>query len=446
MKIVLVNSFVNRFTERDDCCHGFVREKHFPCNLGLLAGLLKEENDVIIVDGNALELSAEKIREIIKEFNPDVLITNSTFETIEVDSEIVSGLDCKKICLFYPYISISSLKEKFKNFDYVPYGLEKELTIQEIIKGNDKPKGCYTWEDGNLVKTSPRKNSRIIDYLQKTPYEMFPMKLYDRFFVRSSSGCPFSCTFCEMARSGWIPRDVKTVVDELEILRKMYNVREVTFYDPEISINQAHIEDLCNEIIDRKLKICWHANTRADRINEELVRKMSMSGCIRLAFGVEAWDDFIRNEIVKKMITRDQIIKAVEVCKKHGVIPVVYMIFGLPMDNGVSIMEDIKAVWEMGTPQFSFNIISPIPGTEIFDWYSRRRMLCNYSDKPVCGRNEDLDINELVNYRKLAYSIMKPKSLVESLMLLKNVKLINKLLTNDLGITMFKRLLRRLVS
>jgi|TARA_B100001971_G_scaffold30445_1_gene24814 radical SAM superfamily enzyme YgiQ (UPF0313 family) len=45
--------------------------------------------------------------------------------------------------------------------------------------------------------------------------------------------------------------------------------------------------EICNEIKKRGLNFLWGCETRANLLNEELLREMISAGCLQIDFGVE---------------------------------------------------------------------------------------------------------------------------------------------------------------
>ena len=83
-------------------------------------------------------------------------------------------------------------------------------------------------------------------------------------------------------------RNPQNVVDELEYLNKNFGADHFTFYDDAFTVDQYRTEEICKEIINRKLKIRWNCETRVDMVTKELLAKMKAAGCTDVWFGVES--------------------------------------------------------------------------------------------------------------------------------------------------------------
>ena len=85
--------------------------------------------------------------------------------------------------------------------------------------------------------------------------------------VHSGRGCPHRCTYCIdhiLYKKTRRYRDYKKVVDEFEYLIKRYKVNLIELRDDNLFIDLKWVENFCNELIDRNIKIKWGANLRVD--------------------------------------------------------------------------------------------------------------------------------------------------------------------------------------
>lgn len=107
----------------------------------------------------------------------------------------------------------------------------------------------------------------------------------------TSRSCPYQCAFCTIpyASSKFRARDPQKVVDDLENLKRKYNVRMFTFVDETLII--PSLNKITREIVNRKLDVNWYGETRFDRrIDRQLARQMFESGCRKLQFGLESYN------------------------------------------------------------------------------------------------------------------------------------------------------------
>jgi radical SAM superfamily enzyme YgiQ (UPF0313 family) len=162
-------------------------------------------------------------------------------------------------------------------------------------------------------------------------------------------------------------RSPKNIVDELEFLHKTYGVDKFTFCDDAFTVDQARIEELCREIIDRKLKIRWNCGTRVDMVTRELLVKMKEAGCISVWFGVESGSQQVL-DAMKKGISTEQTIRVLGWVRELGLKPVPNVMLGFPGETKETAWKTIKFVEKISPDEVGFyNVATPFPGTPMYD-------------------------------------------------------------------------------
>jgi len=123
---------------------------------------------------------------------------------------------------------------------------------------------------------------------------------------------------------------------------------------------------LGQEIITRKLKIEFMASTRANCIDEEMMKMLKRMGCRNLCFGVESGSERIRNEVIGKKVSDQDIIKSVALCRKYGITASLFLMAGLPTET----KEDMKATVEIGSrvkaDYIGVHQTTPYPNSRIY--------------------------------------------------------------------------------
>ena len=114
------------------------------------------------------------------------------------------------------------------------------------------------------------------------------------------------------------------------------------------------------------MEIKWTSFARVDTVSEEILTSMKAAGCSAVSFGVESGNAQIL-QTINKGITRDQVIAAVEMCRRTGVTAHASFILGLPGETPQSIRETMdfgEQLKELGL-SYGFHLLAPFPGTEI---------------------------------------------------------------------------------
>ena len=71
-------------------------------------------------------------------------------------------------------------------------------------------------------------------------------------------------------------------------------------------------------MIQEKLNLKWFCNARINLMDKEVLLKMKEAGCLGFVLAIESGNDRIRNEILNKGISKEQIYHAFKISKEIG--------------------------------------------------------------------------------------------------------------------------------
>ncbi len=196
----------------------------------------------------------------------------------------------------------------------------------------------------------------------------YPAMRTDRFTsVLTSYGCPFTCTYCEAPGFKFTRRSPETVLEELEQIRSL-GITEVCFKDWTFAADKRHANAILDSMIERDLGLQWFTFSRADVLDRTLIAKMKKAGCTVIQMGVETVDSDIL-KLYKRRNNNETLRDIFRACHEIGVETMGTFILGLPGDTEERIRETIDFVLELDPDYASFNIITPLLGSELRrDW------------------------------------------------------------------------------
>lgn len=146
--------------------------------------------------------------------------------------------------------------------------------------------------------------------------------------ILAGRGCPYGCIFCSVNRTKNRVYTVKEIVDIIEETTAKYGIKGVKFQDDALTLNEAYIASLCDEIKKRNLEIFWWCDSRAN-INLELLEKMYSAGCRYISVGLETGSPKIQ-KIVGKNISNEQIASFSQKCREVGILPYIFLMASFP--------------------------------------------------------------------------------------------------------------------
>ncbi|MCP4133185.1 MAG: B12-binding domain-containing radical SAM protein [bacterium] len=237
--------------------------------------------------------------------------------------------------------------------------------------------------------------------------------------IISSRGCPFECTFCtsELWGRKWRGRSAKNVVDEIELCMNRYRITEFHFEDENMTMNAKRMNEICDEILKRELKINWQTpnGIRAETINGELLKKMKESGCCHVVFAPESGSPKVLNEIMNKKPDLEKIEELIIIANKIKLKTAAFFILGCPgetIDDIKKTMQYSKKLARKGLDEVVFSLFIPIPGTELFRQLTKNGyILLDYESLVTIGDikkgvslTRHISGKKLMQYRLKAYT------------------------------------------
>lgn len=402
MKILLINPPFDYYSQ-----HQIFRE---PLSLAYLASYLKQFGyNVDILDGVAGGLSQKgkiwryglsdlEISRKVKEIKPDVvgvtclssLRINDTLRITrvvkKVDQSIITVVGGVHPTIF-PKETVAN-----KEVDYVVIG-EGEESFLRLIKSIEAGKksarldidGC-AYKNGSRIlmneKTSFIKNLDTIPFPAR---DLVPMEFYFKqgsvlyglgqkraATILTSRSCPMKCTFCSVQLIqglGLRMRSAENVFAEIEELVKKYRVGEILVLDDNFTFDKKRVMTICKMILRKKLKFRWNTpnGVRADRLDVDLLCLMKQAGCVNICIGIESGNDKIRNEVIRKGLSRENIAKALKICSKVGMPVTGFFILGTPGETEETFRDTLEMVKKMPFSMISTFFFVPIAGTKLYD-------------------------------------------------------------------------------
>ena len=412
MKVLLIAPYVNLNFDRS--AELYNREDFYPSAALLhLAAMLRANNhEPVIVDLNNAVVHSQQaqyldyckkiIIDSLNECRPDLVGINCLFsgvfpDVLEFAKTVKSHSPHLKIAVggIHPTTFPKEILTYNNDIDYVAIGEGENSVVALAASIETKNENllsfiksfAYRDKDG-VVRVNREKN--YIDDLDSLPMpawdlvnlNKFEMKL-DHYYnppklpiknkaaIFSSRACPLACNFCDMflvMGKTHRKRGVKKIVDEIELLNKDYGVNYFSFMDDQLTLNKAHIMDLCNEILKRKIKIIFDTPNGLwiNSLREEVVAKMVEAGLVNAKIAIEHGDDYMRNKVIGKVLDRKKIFEVAKLLKKYKVISNGLFIMGFPEDTNETLKNTYDMMDELQLDKAGVSTLIPFPGTALF--------------------------------------------------------------------------------
>jgi anaerobic magnesium-protoporphyrin IX monomethyl ester cyclase len=375
----------------------------FPFTLAYLAGLLEREKiPVEVLDAVALNMEQPEFVARCAKFRPSIVVMEAATPTIAADLALareVKAATGATIALTGAHTTTFP-RETLESTDAVDWVLKGEFEMNaleaigiQLAGGADreerlsKVRGLAfgvgpAGEGRRVVEGPPGLPIGDLDALPFPARHLFPTReapsmwpYWDGFCQRrpavqmhSSRGCPFKCTFCLWIsviydQGPYRTFSARRVVDEMEEVVNRYEAREIYFDDDIFTVKEDHVLGICEEILDRKLKIAWSVMGDAMAVTEKAVEAMARAGCIGMKFGVESADTEVLKKL-RKPVKIDKVRKVAGWCASRGIKTHATVTFGLEADTPETMQKTLDFCCSLSVDSIQFSVVTPFPGTE----------------------------------------------------------------------------------
>lgn len=368
-----------------------------PLGLAWIAAVLEKNHfEVAILDTHALHMDHGAIEEELQKLGRfDIYGITSTTALIKSGLEIAATI--KKIYndtkIVLGGVHPTVLPEEVlgnENVDIVVRG-EGEQTMLEIAKGRilSEIDGISYRENGKIIHNKDRE---LIKDLNKLPFPAYHLLSMDKYHpaagaakrlpaisMLATRGCPGRCTFCYRIFGPRLRvRSGVRVAEEAKLLHDKYGIREICFYDDTFTAVKKEIRAFCESLKEMKLDLTWSCFSRVDSVDEEILKLMKETGCHQVMYGVESGSEEILKSIGKKA-DLEKAITAINATQKAGLDVRAAFMIGNPGETEETMQQTLDFAIKLNPELAIFNITTPFPGTEMFEWADKNGYLLTYN-------------------------------------------------------------------
>ena len=190
----------------------------------------------------------------------------------------------------------------------------------------------------------------------------------DAISVSTMRGCPYTCRWCSRAVYGltYRRRSPEKVVEELQKIKDECNPDTIWFVDDVFTISHKWLSGFNEELKRNNLKIKYECITRADRMNEDVIKTMKETGCFRVWIGAESGSQRIIDAMDRR-VKVEQVREMIQLAKKHDIETGTFIMLGYPGETEKDIEQTITHLKKSNPDHFTITVAYPIKGTEFYE-------------------------------------------------------------------------------
>jgi hypothetical protein len=163
------------------------------------------------------------------------------------------------------------------------------------------------------------------------------------------------------------------VIEQIDLLVQKYGVRNIKFADEMFVLHPRHVLGICDLLIERNYNLNIWAYARVDTVKDEMLDKLKRAGFNWLAFGIEAANEGVLNDVDKRYRV-DQVYEAVEKVKSAGIHIIGNYIFGLPEDTAETMQQTLDLALNLNCEFANFLLRHGVPRLPALSAGAQQRM------------------------------------------------------------------------
>jgi len=186
----------------------------------------------------------------------------------------------------------------------------------------------------------------------------------------TSRSCPNRCSFCNMHLvhgPRWRPRSPENVLAELDEILNRHHAQHVFVMDDNFTLDPDRVKLICEGILRRNYRFRWNTpnGISVKNVDEEMARLMKRAGCANVCVAIESGSEYIRNHVMKKGVSDEQIVRAVAAFKKADIPVGAFIVLGMPEEDHDHFAETVRFVNALPLSFVATTFAIPFPGTEL---------------------------------------------------------------------------------
>ena len=252
---------------------------------------------------------------------------------------------------------------------------------EKMKKGSSMTDIANIWvkKDGEIFKNPPRPLIGNLDSLPFADPGIFDYKNLNlvsegKGVVMASRGCPYNCSYCcnhaikmvYQDPSNYVRfRSVDNVIAEIKELLAQYPFLKSIHFDDDILPLRKRWFGTFIMKYKKEIAIPFECNIRPDLVTADVVELLAEGGCNQIQIGLESGNDFIRQRVLNRNITRQQLVNAFSLCKKAGIKTYSFNMVGIPFEDPSKVLQTIKLNAEVQPRVVQSSVLFPFPNTKL---------------------------------------------------------------------------------
>ncbi len=227
------------------------------------------------------------------------------------------------------------------------------------------------------------ENKHFIDNGNIAPIVLAPART--NYWVMTSRGCPFSCTYCYNSIGQKIykekgqyvrRRSVENVIKELTFAKRSFkNLRYISFLDDLFTFNLDWIRKFHGEY-KKEVGLPFYCHIHPKFTGEEMIGLLKDAGCVGMTMGVQSGSSECRHKYYERYESNEDIIRAAKNLHKEKIKCTYDLIMDNPLETDTDKRETFNLLLSLPRP-FDLHIhsLTHFPETRLTQLLLERKII-----------------------------------------------------------------------
>jgi anaerobic magnesium-protoporphyrin IX monomethyl ester cyclase len=422
--------FTHAYYLSDDPKEQKIMKPYPPLGLLYVSAYLKSKNIANDVFDTTFSSQESQLKHILEKQPKIICIYTNLMTKVEVIKLIkilkTAIYNFPKIVLGGPDVTYNIENYLKAGADFLVIGEGEETTFELYTSimdnGNfNEIDGIAFLENSTIIQTKARTKFKELDELPLPNREAINMYNYletwkknhgeSSMTISTQRGCPYTCKWCSTAVYGqsYRRRPANQVAAEMKMLKEQYNPDAIWFVDDVFTISHKWLTAFHEEVVKQNAQIRFECITRAERLNEEILRLLKEAGCFRIWIGAESGSQ----EIIDAMDRRvdvNHVKKIIQDTNAMGIETGTFIMLGYPGETEKNIDETIQYLKEAKPTHYTITIAYPIKGTSLYNEIEDK--ITQQPDWEI-STDRDIDFKRTYSRKYYNYAVSKVVNEVE---------------------------------
>jgi radical SAM superfamily enzyme YgiQ (UPF0313 family) len=231
------------------------------------------------------------------------------------------------------------------------------------------PRFLAEFETGDYLDRYCCLEPPSLDHAPMSRQDLFHRRDHTAGVLFATRGCAHRCDFCTLAvmyHGQMRKRPVEAVAQEYASFRG----KVVILWDDNIAGDIEYAKALFKALAPHRKWWSSQASIYAAK-DDEFLDLAASSGCKQLFIGFESVSQASVNEVSKGFNRVDEYARVIERIHAHGMAVQAGIVFGFDHDTEAVFEETLDFLERSGVQNATFNILTPFPGTRLFNRLDR---------------------------------------------------------------------------